>query len=199
MAEESLADLVDAYVVRAGGDPSKLLAALGFRNPRKGAEFLTRIRLDDVRNAIHHKRDLALALDLPRAHIDAAITESSRRWHDALDARWRAAFKPHAVLTTANQIPRPIFAAALTGVDRKLLIDLPEDVAKPAWPRHVAKNLPYGLPGFGRVTGFVINYTPDQAVRFNLDGNPVEKLDKAYIRGSTAMRGINGSAVGVDG
>jgi hypothetical protein len=31
--------------------------------------------------------------------------------------------------------------------------------------------------------GFIVNYTPDSAVRFDLDGNPVEHFDRAYIPG----------------
>ena len=30
------------------------------------------------------------------------------------------------------------------------------------------------VPAFGRPTGFIVNYTPDRAVRFDLDGNPGE-------------------------
>jgi hypothetical protein len=32
------------------------------------------------------------------------------------------------------------------------------------------------VPFFGPTTGFVVNYSPDRAVRFDLDGNPVEVL-----------------------
>ena len=33
---------------------------------------------------------------------------------------------------------------------------------------------------FGATTGFIVNYDPDRAIRFDLDGNPVEVLDRAY-------------------
>ena len=33
---------------------------------------------------------------------------------------------------------------------------------------------------FGATTGFIVNYDPDRAIRFDLDGNRVEVLDRAY-------------------
>jgi hypothetical protein len=39
------------------------------------------------------------------------------------------------------------------------------------------------VPFFGKTTGFIVNYTPDSAARFDLDGDPVEHFDRAYIPG----------------
>jgi hypothetical protein len=39
------------------------------------------------------------------------------------------------------------------------------------------------IPAFGRPVGFVINFTPDRAVRFDLEGNTVEMLDRAHRLG----------------
>jgi hypothetical protein len=39
----------------------------------------------------------------------------------------------------------------------------------------------------GRTTGFIVNYTPDSAVRFDLDGNPVEHFDRAYMPGQVEV------------
>ena len=43
------------------------------------------------------------------------------------------------------------------------------------------------VPFFGPTTGFVINYTPDRAVRFDLEGNPVECLPCAYFPGDVTL------------
>jgi hypothetical protein len=40
---------------------------------------------------------------------------------------------------------------------------------------------------FGRATGFIINYTPDHAVRFDLEGRPVEALAQAYRPGEVTL------------
>jgi hypothetical protein len=41
---------------------------------------------------------------------------------------------------------------------------------------------------FGPTTGFVVNYTPDCAVRFDLDGNPVEVFPRAYSPGEVFVQ-----------
>jgi hypothetical protein len=33
---------------------------------------------------------------------------------------------------------------------------------------------------YGPIVGFVVNYSPDRAVQFDLDGKPLETLSKAY-------------------
>jgi hypothetical protein len=46
----------------------------------------------------------------------------------------------------------------------------------------VVKETPV-VPFHGCTTGFIVNYTPDSAVRFDLDGAPVEMFDRAYAPG----------------
>ena len=36
---------------------------------------------------------------------------------------------------------------------------------------------------FGTTTEFIVNYTPDQAVRFDLEGRPVEAFTRAHHPG----------------
>ena len=44
---------------------------------------------------------------------------------------------------------------------------------------------------FGELLGFVINYTPDRAIRFNPDGEPLETLSAAHMpsQGSISLGG----------
>ena len=41
-------------------------------------------------------------------------------------------------------------------------------------------SIPDALPGFGRPIGVLVNYTPDRAIRFDLDGNALEILPRAH-------------------
>ena len=43
------------------------------------------------------------------------------------------------------------------------------------------------LPSFGAATGFVVNFAPDHANRYDLDGHPVETLGRAKRLGSTSF------------
>lgn len=40
---------------------------------------------------------------------------------------------------------------------------------------------------FGATTGFIVNYTPDYAVRFDLSCAPVEELDHAFRPGEVTL------------
>ena len=51
--------------------------------------------------------------------------------------------------------------------------------------------LPDSLPCLGRTTGYVVNYHPDFALRFNKEGRLVEELDRA-VRVESASLSIGG-------
>ena len=146
----------------------------------------------------HLRHQMADALDVTVAQVDGSIQASKDAYYAKLDADWRAAFQPHAVLVTANKIPNPIFIAVMTGSARKLYITPPDNISQLAWPGWVAKQVPEELPAFGKIEGFVINYTPDHAVRFDLLGNPVEVLDTAYCRGTAHMPSMSPLVVELD-
>jgi hypothetical protein len=40
---------------------------------------------------------------------------------------------------------------------------------------------------FGPTTGFIVNYSPDYAVSFDLEGRPVETLARAYRPGEVTL------------
>ena len=60
--------------------------------------------------------------------------------------------------------------------------------------RQALDRLPEGVPAFGKTIGFVINYSPDKAVRFDRNGQPIAILDKA-VRPGTAVLRLGGRAV----
>ena len=49
-------------------------------------------------------------------------------------------------------------------------------------------------PRFGRAVGIIINYSPDRAIRFDLEGNALELFDRAY-RPGIAQFAIGGRVV----
>ena len=98
-------------------------------------------------------------------------------------------------------MPSPIFAAAIIGVEKLLRIDLDLTQRPVSFVRRVLDRLPEGVIAFGKTVGFVINYSPDQAVRFDRNGQPIEILDKA-VRPATAVlclgrRPITAEALGL--
>jgi hypothetical protein len=43
------------------------------------------------------------------------------------------------------------------------------------------------IPTFGRPESVVVNYWPDRAVKFDLEGNAIEALDHAYRLGEVSF------------
>lgn len=186
----TLFKLVEMRLAELGLSRKDFTRKLGLKHYAKAQHLFQNLQENDMRDMLHMRRDFAKILEVPQEVVDDAIQVSRDLRFERQDAEWRAEFQPHAVLTTEREIPRPIFAAALTGTDKKLSMLLPASIPAVRWPRWVLGHLPRGLPGFGLVTGFVINHTPDHAVRFDLDGNPMETLEKAYRRGRSYTHGM---------
>ncbi|KAB2773590.1 hypothetical protein [Brucella anthropi] len=97
-------------------------------------------------------------------------------------------FTPHAIILTAYSIPRPIFAAALIKADKFKRIDFLPDSNPLTYVKQVLDRLPEGVPCFGKTTGFVINYTPDKAIQFNIYGKPIKISCKYFAVGDVSIR-----------
>ena len=103
-----------------------------------------------------------------------------------------AAFKPHAIIQTERSIPSPIFVACLLGPERLLRIDFDTSREPATYIRQALAqmNLKYpegGVPAFGRIVGLVINYAPNRAVRFDLEGKALELLPNACRVGTATL------------
>ena len=193
-----------------------LMRRAGYKNIAKGLRRLDELlagELDKTRDLI---RALPAALDVPPEVVEHAIEETRRRIAEAQEAArqareaaWRAAFRPHAIILTERTVPQPIFVAAIIGVERLLRIDFdlalpPVSYASQALAgirrrlsefRSESGKIPDALPGFGRPIGVIVNYTPDRAIRFDLDGNALEILPRAH-RPAEAYIAIRGRPLG---
>ncbi len=114
---------------------------------------------------------------------------------DARDKIWRENFHPHAIILTERSVPSPIFVAAMFGVEKLLRIDLDATHGPVTFVRQVLDRLPEGVPAFGKPIGFVINYSPDQAVRFDRNGQPIAILDKAVRPGTAVLFRLGGRPI----
>jgi len=93
-----------------------------------------------------------------------------------LHSKWT----PHAIIKTAYDVPRPIFAAALINAEKFKRIDFATGSNPVSFVTQVIKILPIGIPCFGKTTGFIINYTENGAVEFDLYGNPISIINKCF-------------------
>ena len=187
---------------------------LGYKNPAKAAGRVDALCWGHLTN---RKSRAALArlpdaLELPAEVVAQAVIETEqvlaeqerqaeeerRLAREKEEAEWRAAFTPHAILQTERTVPSQITICGLTGGARRWLwIDF--DLSKPpiTFVQQALAALPertgLGSDGkryvtfFGEAVGFIVNYTPDQALRCDLDGQPQEVLSKAYRPGEVGL------------
>jgi hypothetical protein len=134
------------------------------------------------------------ALDQTVREIELAEKQEA----EARDKIWRKNFRSHAIILTERTVPSPIFVAALIGVEKLLQIDLDATQGPVSFVRQVLDRLPEGVPAFGKPIGFVINYSPDKAVRFDPNAQPIAILDKA-VRPGTAVLRLGGRRITAEG
>jgi hypothetical protein len=184
---------------------------LGYRNPLKAAgrvDALCDGHLTSAKSQAALRR-LPEAIDVAPELVEQAVAATKERFaaqereaeeqrrlaREQEDREWRAAFKPHAVIQTERTVPSQITICGLTGgAGPRLIISL--DLSKPpltfiqqaigALPRRHEDGRRYVM-FFGEALGVIINYSPDHAVRCDLEGNSLELLPKAYRVGEVHL------------
>jgi hypothetical protein len=162
----------------------------GYKNISKGLRRLDQVYAGDLEKTVSLLRGLPSALDLSPDIVQQAIDETIRQIAAEADARYRASFEPHGYLLGTSDRPSQIFIFGLTGGPERWL-KIPLDLSQPplsytAQALSVVRRTPL-VKFFGPTTGFIVNYTPDHAVRFDLDGRPVETLTRAHRPGEVTL------------
>lgn len=129
-------------------------------------------------------------MDLSPDILQHAIDETLQQITAEAEARYRASFKPAAYLLGTSDRPSQIFNFGLTGgPDRWLKIPLDHSQPLESYAGQalsVVRRTPV-VQFFGPTTGFIVNYTPDHAVRFDLEGCPVETLTRPHRPGEVTL------------
>jgi hypothetical protein len=100
------------------------------------------------------------------------------------------------IIQTERTVPSQITFCGLTGgVARWLMIRLDDSKPPITFVQQALAALPDKLRSgndgrryvtfFGAALGFIVNYTPDKALRCSLSGEPLEILPKAYRPGES--------------
>lgn len=188
--ERFLAARMDALAL----SPAELVRRWGYDNVSRGRRRLDAMALGQFTPDSDKLARLAVALEVSQARVchvwqetlDACARrkaeEEAREWQ-----AWCAAFVPHAICRTERTIPSPIFVAGLIGVDRILRLKFDASLPRERWVAAVVEKLPPAVVAFGAVTGFVLNYAPDEAVAYDRDGRPLAYLDRALRPGRATL------------
>jgi hypothetical protein len=198
----AIVELITRRCEELGLRPSHLVNRCGYKNVSRGLRRLQKLHEGDLKGASGLIPGLPTALELSPDVVKHAVEESKRQvWEaekaakEAEEAAWRAAFKPHAIILTEQRSPEPIFVAAFIGVDRLLRVDFDltkkpvsfTDQALQGVREKLARWKSQSLPAFGRPTGVIVNYSPDRAVQFDLEGKPHQVFDRAYQPGKASL------------
>ena len=174
---------IETFIVKRmdqlGLRPAQVAERCGISNIRTGQRALGNVYRgiweDEWARAI--LRNLAAALEVEKSLVAAevcrtkqAIADAKRKAEAEQEAAWRAAF-----------------VAVTGGPDRwlRIALDLTQPPLSYANQALVVARRTKEVPFFGAVTGVIVNYAPEQAVRFDLDGTPIECLPRAYSPGQT--------------
>ena len=205
----AIATLVRSRMIELGLSRGELAKRLGYKNLAKGIRRIDALRDGDLEGTKQFLDVLPQALETSAETVKLALEQTVRELElaekqeaEAHDKIWRENFCPHAIILTERTVPSPIFVAAMIGVEKLLRIDLGLTQGPVSFVRQVLDRLPEGVPAFGKPIGFVINYSPDQSVRFDLNGQPTVILDKAVRPGTAVLlrlgrRPIPAEALGV--
>jgi hypothetical protein len=193
-------ELVEGRSKELGIGRGDLARRCGFENVNKGVRRLEALCDGDLESSSARMilKVLPAALEVEEAVVEAvvrgsgALIEQAKQRADASqDAAWRASFKPGAYLIGTETRPWSITMYGFSGGSERWL-KIPLDPARPsitfaAQAMAVVRETPV-VRFFGPTTGFIVNYSPDCALRFDLNGNPVELLPSAYSPGDVELR-----------
>ncbi|MBL0404456.1 hypothetical protein JKG68_10795 [Microvirga aerilata] len=189
--------LIDTRVRDLGITRGELARRLGYANVAKALRR-TELLCETGAGPTHLMARLPAALDVDPLTVKQAMEatfEHLRQQHEQAVAEelaaWRAAFKPHAIILTERRIPSPISICAFAGGNRFIWIDLDASRPRATFIRQAILELAHrraalgrsNIPFFGAPIGFIVNLTPDRAIRYDLDGRAVALLPEAYRPG----------------
>jgi hypothetical protein len=191
----AIATLIRSRLTELGLSRGEFAKRLGYRNIAKGIRRIDALCDGDLEGTKQFLDALPQALETSSDTVKLALEQTVRELElaekqeaEARDKLWRENFRPHAIILTEHTVPSPIFVAAMIGVEKLLRIDLDATQGPVSFVRQVLDRLPERVPAFGKPIGFVINYSPDKAVRFDPNGQPIAMLDKAVRPGTAALR-----------
>lgn len=190
-----IADLINTRSAALGLKRGDLARLCGYSNISKGMR-----RLDELcRGDLHSLSAKAIIAALPHAlKLHAEAVERAIATSDAIiqevECKARethiASLVPSAWLLGERSVPSPIVAFGITGGSERWLrikIDATKSaIAYAVQAQAVAQNAGE-IPFVGKCIGFIVNYTANKAVRFDLSGNPVETFEKAYVPGHSGV------------
>jgi hypothetical protein len=173
--------LIEGRRAALGLARTELLRRMGYKSISKGIRRLEAIKRGDLSDAQFFHAPLAQALEVEPEVVEEAFQATRDQLHAERDAAYRAAFRPNLVWATVTQHQDWQRLGALYGGYKRMRCFF-QPGSSPATFVEQAKAMlpdPPDVLGYGRIEGFVINFSPDEAVRYDLEGRALACLPKA--------------------
>jgi hypothetical protein len=188
-------DLVETRLKELGMRRGELVRRCGFKNVGKGIRRIEAMCSGDLDSLSARMilKALPKAIDVGEDVVGVAVCETADSLNLAAadrEAAWRTSFRPHGYLCGTE--PRPLSNALYCFCGGPERLRIPLDCSQPAvtytkQALAVVRKMPSTI-FFGPTTGFFVNYAPDFAVRFDLNGHPVEAFPRAYSPGEAELQ-----------
>ncbi len=191
-----LMDFIDERMKTLGIRRAELIRRTGRKNVTKGLRRLDGI-FDAQLSSLTDRGNLELfmalpsALEVEREDFFSVTNQCIQQLHLAQAAHHRAHFQPSAYLQCARTHPSQIAICGMTGGPQRWL-GIPLDLSKEP-ETFVTQALTYArqkpdVPFFGETLGFWVNYSPDLAVFYDLEGNATQTFDHDKEVGKVQLR-----------
>ena len=171
----------------------ELLLRTGTLNISKAKRRLEELYKASFRSARGLLERLPAALALPKEVLDQVMKDTIQDIRAAMDARYRAEFKPHALmLTEENGRPKQITIAGMCNAGRFIRINFPEEMPVDDYVQYAfielenRSNMVRSF--FYPICGITINYTPDHAKKFDVTGQMVKEMTQSAQQGVISIR-----------
>jgi|SRR5690625_793792 len=186
-----IAALIEQRSSTLGLTRAALIQRLGYRNIAKGLRSLECLCNGDLDRYPDLMRALPSALCVSDEEVSNAAIDTSaalQAVHETKmkedDASYRRTFQPHAVVLAR---PAQIFVIALLDTEHLLRIDVDLSTPSDTWLPQAVAAMPERVLGFNKPDGVVMNYSPDEAVYFDLATRSTTQLPTAKRIGRASL------------
>ena len=170
--------MVEDRLKELGLGRSDLARRMGYSNIDKGCRRVDELLDNDLFLAVRPRKMLARGLALEVEAVDRAIEATAARKRAQHWQQYCASFVPHAVTLCERDKPPFVLVFARALGERRM--SFPDSVSPVAYSQWAFDRLPAEIRGFGKTTGFVVNYTPYAGLEFDDQGNVVRVLERAH-------------------
>ena len=123
------------------------------------------------------------------------IDEAQRAQAEAGEQAYRRSFVPHLIIVPKRDRPSPLFVVALIGAEKILRRDFDLTSGPDTFVDQALAMVPTSVAAWGETAGFTINFTPDHAEQFDVQGNAVATFSKAVRAGEADLTLRNGRSI----